>query len=43
MKNKKALRDLLVIILILIAFPIVLRGGGKLFGLVLGIAFQSAR
>lgn len=35
MKNKKALRDLLVIILILIAFPFVLRGGGKLFGLVL--------
>lgn len=33
--NKKAIRDLLVIILILAAFPIVLKGGGKIFGLVL--------
>lgn len=32
--NKKAIRDLLVVILILAAFPIVLRGGGKLFGIV---------
>ena len=32
--NKKAIRDLIVIILILAAFPIVLRGGGKIFGIV---------
>jgi len=32
--NKKAIRDLLVVIAILVAFPIVLRGGGKLFGIV---------
>ena len=32
--NKKAIRDLIVVILILAAFPIVLRGGGKLFGIV---------
>lgn len=32
--NKKAIRDLLVVILILAAFPIVLRGGGKLFGII---------
>ncbi|MBR0306958.1 MAG: hypothetical protein IIX07_09125, partial [Lachnospiraceae bacterium] len=34
-KNKKALRDLLVIVLILAAFPIVLRGGGAVLGVVL--------
>ena len=30
-KNKKAIRDLIVVILIFAAFPIVLRGGGGLF------------
>lgn len=32
--NKKAIRDLIVVILILAAFPLVLKGGGKLFGIV---------
>ena len=34
-KNKKAIRDLIVVILIFAAFPIVLRGGGGLLGIVI--------
>ena len=36
-KSKKALRDLLVVILLFAAFPIVLRGGGAILGIVLAI------
>ena len=36
-KSKKALRDLLVVILLFAAFPIVLRGGGALLGIVIAI------
>ena len=41
-KNKKALRDLLVIVLILAAFPIVFRGGGAVPGVVLAIMVAAA-
>ena len=36
-KSKKALRDLLGVILLFAAFPIVLRGGGAILGIVLAI------
>ena len=41
-KSKKALRDLLVVILLFAAFPIVLRGGGALLGIVLAIMVAIA-
>ncbi len=41
-KNKKAIRDLLVIVLILAAFPIVLRGGGAVLGVVLAFMIAVA-
>ena len=34
-KNKKAIRDLIIVVLIFAAFPIVLRGGGGLLGIVI--------
>jgi len=40
--NKKAIRDLIVIVLLLVAFPIVLRGGGKIIGIVAVAAIAVA-
>ena len=41
-KSKKAIRDLLVVVLLFAAFPIVLRGGGALLGIVLAIMVAIA-
>ena len=41
-KSKKAIRDLLVVALLFAAFPIVLRGGGALLGIVLAIMVAAA-
>lgn len=41
-KSNKALRDLLVIIAIFAAFPIVLRGGGAIFGVVIAVMIVIA-
>ncbi len=40
--NKKAIRDLIIVILLLVAFPVVLRGGGKIFGIVVAAMIVAA-
>ena len=41
-KNKKAIRDLIIVVLIFAAFPIVLRGGGGLLGIVIAVLIAAA-
>ena len=41
-KNKKAIRDLIIVVLIFAAFPIVLRGGGGLLGIVIAAMIVAA-